>query len=195
MTAVDNHELVASLMPATDDGDTFMYTELLNREAKQGNNHVRVVRTFFHSCREQFLVQWPTIKALADAANVRAYTRLGTRSYKRVGAMFTQMVVEAALVGHWQHMGRIYSSACGRSAPVAKRWLFDVDAPSADSEALRDWLHDHDLLFAVVPSRKGYHLISRPFNAGQNAMTSALPAGVELHKDNPTNLYIPAGAA
>ena len=79
--------------------------------------------------------------------------------------------------------------------PIEKRWLFDVDEPAEDAARLGNWLAENSLLAAVVPSRKGYHLISQPFDVRRNALTSVLPPGVSLHKDNPTNLYIPESAA
>ncbi len=73
-----------------------------------------------------------------------------------------------------------YASACGRTNVHGKRlWLFDVDEP----EEFVDTIPPEHVV-CRVPSRKGFHVICRPHHA-----TYAVNAS--LHKDNPTNLYIP----
>lgn len=41
---------------------------------------------------------------------------------------------------------------------------------------------------AVIPSKNGFHIICNPFNI-QDFAKFEYP--VEIHKDNPTNLFIP----
>jgi hypothetical protein len=57
---------------------------------------------------------------------------------------------------------------------------------------LRAWLDANGHLVAVIPSRKGLHFITRPHKAFENSQSIN---SIEIHKDNPTNLYIPEGAA
>lgn len=178
-------------MPVEDDEDTFCYTELLDRsKATGGNNRVRMLRSFHHRSRAEFLATWPTIKQLCDQTGVRAYTRLSPRSYAKVGKLATTLMVEAALVGHYKDMAHIYARACGRVSPSRKLWLLDVD----NLDTWADYHNSDDCFFetlAVIPSRKGVHVITKPFDI--KAFMGRLPGDVSLHKDNPTNLYIPAG--
>lgn len=192
--SIDNHDLVASFMPAQDDEDTFLYTEILDRsKATGGNNRVRMLRTFHHRSREHFEEVWPTIKRLCDQTGMRAYTRLSPRSYRKVAHVFAELMVEAQLANRYKDMMHLYASACGRSKPIhgQKLWLFDVDEISEGSRAFAESLEQQGHLVAVIPSRKGEHLISKPFNLE----SFNLPTATSLHKDNPTNLYIPDNAA
>lgn len=191
MSSLDNSALIAEFVPEEDDGDKFVYTEMLDRTAKKGNNNHRLVKSFFHRSRDEFWKQWPTIKELCDLTKTRAYTRLAPRSFKKIGKEYLVLVAEAAAQENWNHMKALYNSACGRSSPLQKMWLFDVDYPDVDSEIFGKWLDDSDLLLAAIPSRKGLHYISMPFDPRKVAM----PNNISLHKDNPTNLYIPEGAA
>jgi hypothetical protein len=157
------------------------------------------VKTFYHRSVEEFWSQWPTLKALCDLAQVRACTRLAPRSYAKVGALFTRMVVEASLTDNWAGMKSLYNRACGSVGPNQKLWLFDVDAIDRRSENLVTTLTGRGVFRARIPSKKGEHLISDPFDirdiGGANADgTMPLFGAVQLHKDNPTNLYIPDGA-
>jgi hypothetical protein len=200
MSALDNSKIIASFVPEKDDGDTFIYTEMLDRTARKGNNGYRLVKTFYHSSQEKFWEQWETIRQLCDMTQVRAYTRLAPRSYERVGKEFTSLVVDAAMAGNWTHMKALYNSACGRVSPTKKLWLFDIDKITQETNDLADRFKEAGLLLARIPSKKGEHLITPAFDPRPYVeMKDLLPwrryGEVSLHRDNPTNLYIPEGAA
>jgi hypothetical protein len=194
---LDNSDLIAPFCPATDDGDTFIYTEMLDRGKRKGNNGHRLVKTFYHRSVDEFRSQWPTIKQLCDLAQVRACTRLAPRSYAKVGALFTRMVVEASLTANWAGMKSLYNRACGIVGPIRKLWLFDVDRIDDGTERLARMMMDAGVLRARIPSKKGEHLITIPFDSrawcGNHGWLAF--GEVALHHDNPTNLYIPDGAA
>jgi hypothetical protein len=196
---IDNSALIADFCPASNDGDTFIYTEMLDRSKRKGNNGQRLLKTFYHRSRDEFWEQWPTIRKLCDLANVRACTRLSPRSYRKVGATFTKLVVEAALTDNFAGMKSLYNRACGITAPNEKLWLLDVDAEDAGSRDIEDQLRVRTALIARIPSRRAFHLIVRPLDL--RLIGYSMPAdgyvlpNVQLHKDNPTNLYIPDEAA
>ncbi len=207
MGALDNSKLIAPFAPEKDDGDTFIYTEMLDRTARKGNNSQRLLKTFYHRSREEFFEQWPTIQKLCDMSQVRAYTRLAPRSYKKVGKEHARLVMECVLTENWAGMKSQYNRACGTVSPNEKLWLYDVDEITPLTTEFGAWLAGDplgvgktiDLFVAEIPSRKGLHYIARPFNPLDLPMKfRALlePGGpMSLHKDNPTNLYIPEGAA
>ena len=64
------------------------------------------------------------------------------------------------------------------------------DAESSDGAELEGPLEGLGVLVAKIPSRAGYHLISKPFN--RTLYTK--PQEIDLHYDNPTNLYVPGSA-
>lgn len=192
--SLDNSPLVRLFVPAEDDGDSFIYTELLDRSKGKGNNVNRLIKTFYHRSREEFDDQMPAIKELCDWGKVRAYTRLGTRSFEKVSKVFVQLVVDAALSGNHSSQKRMYSRALGTVTPVKKVWLLDVDIMNEETAYVANVLDDHSLLLANIPSRKGCHYIIKPFHL-DSLYPGGLPEGISLHKDNPTNLYIPDGAA
>lgn len=186
---LDNSELVAKFCPVADDGDTFIYTEMLDRGQRKGNNGNRLLKTFYHRSVTEFWEQLPTIQKLCDLARVRACTRLAPRSYKKVGKEFARLVVETALTENWAGMKSLYNRACGIASPIRKLWLWDVDEVNASSLALGEQLRRRGVLIETIPSKKGLHYITGAFDARDLVITE-----VQLHKDNPTNLYIPEGA-
>jgi len=201
---LDNSQLIREFVPKRDDGDTFIYTEMLDRGQRKGNNGQRLLKTFYHRSREEFDAQLVTIMALCDMAKVRACTRLAPRSWKKVGKEFARLVVETALTENWVGMKSLYNRACGIASPIEKLWLWDVDVIDDDSAHLLaslDHLHTPDgrsVLLEEIPSKKGVHYITRPFDVRQISLEmrddGRVMSNVSLHKDNPTNLYIPDGA-
>ncbi len=195
---LDNSELVIKFCPDVDDGDTFIYTEMLDRGKKKGNNGQRLLKTFYHRSKEEFLEQVPTIKKLCDIAQIRACTRLAPKSYERVGITLTKMTVEAALTKNWQGMKSLYNRACGVTSPNKKIWLFDVDVINDSTKEFEDRLKTDGTHLLTIPSKKGLHYIVTPFDTriiekycNELGITEV---EMSLHKDNPTNLYIPDGA-
>lgn len=199
---LDNSEIIAAFCPPHDDGDTFIYTEMLDRGKKKGNNGHRLLKTFYHRSVDEFWEQVPVIKKLCDLTNIRACTRLAPKSYERVGVTYTKMVVEAALTKNWAGMKSLYNRACGTTSSERKLWLFDVDIINERTAKFGDKLKEACKLQATIPSKKGLHYITKPFDIrlielyyeelGIN--TSPGVEEISLHKDNPTNLYIPNGA-
>ncbi len=196
---LDNSKLIAPFCPETEDGDTFIYTEMLDRTARKGNNGQRLLKTFYHRSQEEFWDQWPTIQKLCDMSQVRAYTRLAPRSYKSVGKNFAKLVMDTVVSENWSGMKSLYNRACGTTSPNQKYWLFDVDKIDDASNSLARHLEEKGFLKARIPSRKGEHFITVPFDPRLFSIKTfedwSQWGEVSLHKDNPTNLYIPDGAA
>jgi hypothetical protein len=190
MTAIDNSQQIAALMGQANDGDVFWYTEILDRTKRSaGDNRKRMVRLFRHGSGPELLELMPMIRSLCIATGARAYTRLSPRSHKAVAKQLLLLTAEMVASEQWNSASYLYARACGRCNIHDRRlWLYDVDEANADAVALEMRLTAHGNLVAVVPSRSAYHLIAKPHDPrldGENLF------GIQLHKDNPTNLYIP----
>lgn len=194
MTAIDNSELVAPFLDETYDNDTFWYTELLDR-SKNGSSRFKILRSFEHNDRAQLLEQMPTIRQLCDRNNARAYIRLSPRSRKQVAKHMLTQVVEQVLEEHYDALYHAYNSSKGKSCiHERKLWLFDVDG--IGHATLADRLRELGRIRAIIPSRNGYHIITSGFDLRElgGPIAMAVLGHEVLHRDNPTNLYIPEGA-
>lgn len=209
---IDNHELILPFVPEYSDGDSFLYTEMLDRSKTKGNNGFRLLKTFYHRSREEFLEQLPTIRSICEYSRVRACTRLGPRSFAKVGQTFSKLVLDAALSSNWAGMKTLYNKALGNTPPIHKVWIWDIDCINEKTELFRDFLtkvedgHSQKVFLGTIPSKKGLHHLTRPFDVRLASDYMRICLGIEgglmpngdvisLHKDNPTNLYIPDGAA
>src|SRR5690349_24143391 len=103
---IDNSFIVRTFIPTIPDGDTFLYTEILNRNKKTGNNKGRLEKTFYHRSRNEFDHQMADIAKWCDYTGARAYTRLGPRSFQRVGHKFFSHMTEQVVAQNWEGMRR-----------------------------------------------------------------------------------------
>lgn len=184
---MDNFEILEQYVPEVFDGDTFLYTEILDRSKRAGNNKGRRLHTFYHRTREGFRHQKEQIVQMCDFMQARAYFRPSARSFKQVGKRFAAHLLEQAFAENWEGMRHGYSSVCGKTR-LGKVWLFDFDSP--EMTPLAEYLRLHQAA-VTVPSRKGFHLLTKPFD---RRIVDTFGEGIDIHYDNPTNLYIPDDA-
>lgn len=197
---IDNFDILRSYVPEVFDGDTFYYTEILDRSKKAGNNKGRRLKTFYHRTRDGFDYQREQIISMCDHFGARAYFRPSSRSFKKVGQKFAAHLLEQAFAENWEGMRHGYSSCCGKTR-LGKVWLFDFDFDQPNGELtfeffktldtpLSTWLLEQQQGFRV-PSKKGFHILTAPFN---KLLLKDFKEAVDVHHDNPTNLYIPESA-
>lgn len=94
---------------------------------------------------------------------------------------------------------KAYDSVLGANAQDnQKKWILDID-PEDIAEGwsgpimsdFLDTLQPHDgknKTLAIIPSKSGLHVITRPFNLME--FKKDYP-NIDVQKNNPTNLYIP----
>ena len=185
---INNFQLLSQYVPEEFDGDTFLYTEILDRTKRAGNNKGRRLKTFYHRTRAGFLHQEEQIVDMCNYFKSRAYFRPSKRSFKHVGRKFAAHLLDQAFAENWEGMRHGYSSSCGKNAKE-KVWLFDFDTP--DETPLYKWLMEHESSVSI-PSKKGFHVLTSPFD---RRLVDEFGGAIQIHYDNPTNLYIPEGAA
>jgi len=94
-----------------------------------------------------------------------------------------------------------FSKACGQCHnDKNKKWILDIDDLTLDkaettikevSERLKNVMPLGDKIIECIPSLTGFHIISKPFNIQEYQRIRPELIHFDIHKDNPTNLYIP----
>ena len=215
---VDNFERIKPLLHFPNHGD-FYFLQLLLRK-KDGldvpngsDNQRRLVRDY-HITDVKQLDEWhDEIIRLCNEIGARAYIRLNKRNYKTIAMAYAQETLEKARKG--EMFGNTYdeiNSVIGRypeGHKGDKTWLVDVDDHKPGSDKVKyvlDFIRGCEPLdkddfgelpkkvIAVVPTRSGSHIITKPFNLEFfNQLKKGLPddGEVAVLKDNPTILYCP----
>lgn len=201
MSALDNFDLLAALVPETFDGDTYYCTELLDRSKRSGNNQNRRVATYTHRTRQNLLDQRDQIIKMCEVTGARAYFRPTPRSFSQVGRQVARHIVDQAVTNNWEGMRHAWAHVAGITPGRPRRWVWDVDRTT--THHIDDAIRRHESFVMEVPSRKGWHFITLGMDisevGGWTDVARAEPAlrlvDIAVHKNNPTNLYIPESAA
>ena len=212
---VDNFDIIKPLLKFNDHQD-FYFLQILLRK-KDGNevpsgsdNQRRLVRDYHITSPEMLDEIKDDVIQRCNETNARAYIRLNKRNYKTIAMAYAQETLEKARKG--EQFGNTYNeinSVIGRfpeGHKGEKTWLVDIDDFAPDSTRVgqvkaiiahcdpidRD---GNKKVVAVIPTRSGTHLITKPFNLQEfNQLKKDELSGeseIAVLHDNPTILYAP----
>lgn len=193
---VDNLEIIRPFLQF-DSEDDFYYLQILQR--KKENPHLgsnsRVIKNYYIKSEQELLDKYPEIQELCHLFNARASIRLNRRSFEKVGFKTMENLANTMQNREYKFLGKCYDRACGLlSNEKVKRWILDLDFIPYVGEHLdiKEFISGiepaGDKVLKFIPSKNGVHIITTPFNLEK--FREKFPH-IEVHKDNPTNLYIP----
>lgn len=196
---IDNLKLVIPLL-TFDSSDDFYYLQILQRKKENdeiGSNS-RIIKNYYIGSVKYLEDKYEEIKGLCDYFNARAYIRLNKRSYKQVAFKALSKLSDTMLNKDYVSCSRSYDKVVGalHNEKNDKRWIVDVDSKNCSLGSICDDIDSVEpniegtRIKKILPSKNGYHIICNPFNLQQFSYTVSKQL-VEIHKDNPTNLYIP----
>lgn len=211
---INNFEQISKLLK-WDSEDEFYFIQILQRKKDNpgnihgSNNSSRLIKAYYIDSLEKLNKQKDEMIQLADLFNARVGINLNRRSYYKTA--FNTLVATANLMHNkeFKYLYRTWNTACGVHNGVDdKIWLLDVDNLDTNStlfdmfddpegrrySALREFINkaqpivNSNKVLATIPSKSGYHLITSGFDTRE--FSKVFP-DVCIHKNNPTNLYIP----
>ena len=211
---VDNFELIKPLLSFDKHGD-FYFLQILQRKKdgcnvpNSSDNQRRLVKDYHITSTEKLDSLRDEIIASCNETGARAYIRLNKRNYRTVSMAFAEETLMKARTN--QEFGNTFNeinSVIGRYPEPGKgnkTWIVDIDNTNVDSNLVKDIKDiivnycqpfDVEKIVAVIPTKSGVHLITRPFNQETfYRMFSQLKLSneneVDIKKDNPTVLYAP----
>lgn len=199
---IDNFNLIIPLLNFKSEDD-FYFIQVLQRKKdhKKGkvngtNNNSRLIKAYYVSNLEYLEFVKPEIIELCKLFNARAGINLNKRSFKRTHMELLKKVIAQMENGSYSKGPKAYPSVAGAMIPREdKMWIIDID----DIDMLIynfDEYCEHinscqpigDKIISKIPSKSGYHIITKPFNIAEYNKDSR---ACSIHKNNPTNLYIP----
>lgn len=207
---LNNLDIIKPLLTFSNEDD-FYYLQILQRskdenpeniKIKGSKNNSRVIKNYYINSISHLEDMMPEIIELCKLFNARASIRLNKRSYRKVGLRSLQKIAGIISNGEYKHIKYSYSKSCGlgHNAGENKTWILDLDDINIISGKKQieeiinyiDSLHpiqenNISKLKALIPSKTGVHIISSPFNIKDFREKYQ---NIDIHKDNPTNLYI-----
>lgn len=194
---VDNIELIKPLLDFTSK-DEFYMIEIIRRKKENpelGSNS-RVIQTYYITSIKYLDQHYPEMKAIADALNARVNIYLDKKSFEKAYSLHLQKMGDLLLSKDLAVVNRMYKKAAvkARIDNNTKSWIIDVDdCPSISGltpilDALESIRPQGNKVVATLPSKSGFHLITKRFDV---MSFDKLELNLDIHKNNPTNLYIP----
>lgn len=191
---VNNLELLKPLLRFTGPRD-FYYLTILKRKADDplATKSCKVVEQYAIYSIEQLEKYMPQIIADCEHYNARAYLYVNRRDAETVGFVTMELLANYMRNKDFAAIRKAYWAAVGRtcSAGNDKLWVVDIDTKDPHAiDAVYSVLHNEvcTRVELEVPTKNGVHLLTKPFNRQE---FSKYYPDVDIHKDNPTILYIP----
>lgn len=177
--------------------DDFYFLQILQRkkENPQLGSNSRVIKNYYIGSIEYLESRYDEIKQLCELFNARAMLRLNKRSYSKVGFKTIQNVANSMANGEYSFIKKSYDRACGNGHnDKNKTWILDIDGEFTDEwllgvlDDINSCSPEGNKLVVQLPTKNGIHLITKPFDLRD---FSNKYSDIDIHKDNPINLFIP----
>ncbi len=174
--------------------DDFYHAQVLKRKKENpdlgSNSHC--VKTYYIKSVDELLLDFPEMVCLADFHNARVCINLNKRSFETVAFQTMRKVTDVIMNKDYPSVRKSYNSVCGTySSDQDKSWIIDIDDHAFHSTELLSFIETlqpvGDKLKAILPTKNGFHIITRPFNLSE--FRTQYP-DIDIHKDNPSVLYI-----
>ena len=196
---VDNFDLIKKHINASDDGNEFYMIQILKRTKDQkgyeGKCKQSTIKSYFVSSPEYLEAKRDEIIGLCEMFNARAYINLNKKSYKQV-AMKSLEILAGKIAHEDYNIKSMFESACGQTGACDgfKTWIVDFDSKDLDElDRVKSIIESVEpkgvnKIVETVPTRHGYHLITKPFN--KKEFNELYNEKIDVHDNNPTILYM-----
>jgi len=198
---INNLHIIKSLVTFESE-DEFLHLQILKRKkenADLGSNSY-VVKTYYIRSWDYLESKMPEIINLCEFNNARAYINLNKRSFESIAFHTLKKVTDQIMNKDFKSVHKAYESVCGaHCADRDKKWIIDIDWvewPNRDNvENLVTLVQElqketgREPIIQYIPTKNGIHIITRPFNISK--FRKVYP-DVEVHKENPTILFVPS---
>ena len=195
---VDNFDLIKKHIHSSDSNEFYML-QIMRRTKDQkgydGKHKQSIIKTYFISSVEYLDSKRDEIVGLCEMFNARAYINLNKKSYKQVSLKALE-IVAGKIVHEEYDIRSLFESACGQTGACdgQKTWIVDFDSKDLDElDRIKNIIDSIDpkgvsKIVETVPTRHGYHLITRPFN--KKAFYEMYNESIDIHDNNPTLVFV-----
>ena len=193
---VDNFDIISSLLEFPNN-DTFYDLQIIRRGKDHPNlpSANRTIKSYYICEHESLVNLKDEIIKLCELFGARAYINLAPRSKHKVTMMQIAYLATQLYESNLEKIWKAWSTCVGRCKSEKPHWVIDVDTCKDDTlvKQLKSFIEviaptDNPKVIATIPTKSGYHIITRPFNV--KVFSDAYP-NIDIHKNNPTLLYVP----
>lgn len=189
---INNFDQIKSLLKFENEHE-FYFVQILQRKKEHpelGKNN-RLIKAYYICSIEKLDKYTEEIIGLCEKFNARAYIHLNRRNSKQIAFEMMELLATNLKLNQFNFLDKLYNSVCGHHhSDKDKTWIIDIDEKGFDTSKLAIQLYDIEPVgkkfIAEIPTKNGYHLITKPFN--RKTFGEKYP-GIDIHTNNPTILY------
>jgi hypothetical protein len=181
--------------------DYFYFIQIIQRKKENpelGSNN-RVIRSYNISSLEKFDKNKDEIITLCETFNARAYIHLNRRKWSKIALECLRHNAELIANEQYDGIKSSFETIIGRNncePRESKTWIIDIDMNDYNVlNKIGTILNnikpiEEDKWIETIPTKNGFHMITRPFNRAEFTKYMQLQGDVpDIHTDNPTILY------
>lgn len=198
---INNLDIIKPLLNFEDDKDFYMlYVFKRKKDQPEGerDNHqsVRTIRTYCIKSIDQLEKRWEEIVMMCEMFKARAYIHVQKQNHKDVSLSMMVALAQRIQDGNLEQQG-LFDSVVGQIKTHEKRWIVDIDTKDETaldkiSKLVNSLRPEGDKIEAVIPTKNGYHLITKRFDVLGFQQIMNLQGDIpDIQKKNPTLLYYP----
>jgi hypothetical protein len=194
---INNIEYIKRLLNFDNEGDFYMlYVFKRKKDQPEGerDNHqsVRTIKSYCVSSIDYLEKRYDEIIQLCETFKARAYIHVVKQNHKDVAMNMITEIVTRIQSGQINQKN-VFDSVVGQIKTTEKRWIIDVDNKDTKElvgiiEVIHSLRPEGDKLEACIPTKNGYHLITKRFDVIE--FRKHYP-NIDIQKKNPTLLYYP----
>jgi hypothetical protein len=194
---INNLELIKPLLNFENEGDFYMlyiFKRKKDQPESERDNHqsVRTIKTYCVESVEYLEKRMSEIIQLCEMFKARAYIHIQKQNHIDVAMKMITEIVNRIQSGQINQKN-VFDSVVGQIKTQEKRWIIDVDDKDTKelvriTEVIRATRPEGDKLEACIPTKNGYHLITKRFDV--QMFRDEYP-NIDIQKKNPTLLYYP----
>jgi hypothetical protein len=194
---INNLDIIKPLLNFTEEGDFYMLYILKRKkdqpkEERDNHQSSRTIKTYCIDSLDYLDSKYEEIMQLSELFKARAYIHIQKQNHKDVA--LDMMMLLAERIKNGQHNQKnLFESVVGKVKRMENRWIVDIDDKDEKELAktiaiLDETRPDGNKVEAVIPTKSGYHLITKRFDV--DMFRKSYPQ-VDIQKRNPTLLYFP----
>ena len=192
---VNNFNQIQGILIPKDQNDLFYHLQIIRR----GKDHPdlpsanRTIKTYWITSAEHLEKVKDEIINLCEVFKARAYINIAEKSVEKLSKLALFNLSKRIYDGDYKHIWKSFQTAAGELKSKSPKWIIDVDNPEVDEQSFMKVINTCkpkavNKYICTIPTKNGYHLITKPFDLKR--FKEFYPE-VDVHRNNPTVLYIP----
>lgn len=194
---IDNFDIIRNLLYFSSIyEEIFFHLQIIRRGKDYSSEGAKnkLITSYLVTSRKHFDLIRDEVILLCEHYGARAYINVAGKNLHKLNLLILRKLADNIYSNINVDPRRVLDSACGELKSDIPKWIIDIDDISYKELVLEELnkIQEEEYpsckIYAEIPTLHGCHLITSPFNRKR---FSEKFNNIDIHKNNPTVLYIP----